>query len=107
MLSARGPDPKVCAAGLCLAVIAAMPIVVTPVQAQTTNREVNGPRARVTVEPRSFLDAGTEVLSVACCRAFASLPRSKPSACARQIWTYQNRTAQTNPVPGLDGNRGF
>jgi hypothetical protein len=45
-----------------LAVIAAMPIVVTPVEAQTRNREVNGPRARVTVEPRSFLDAGTEVL---------------------------------------------
>src|ERR1700747_1832064 len=53
---------SICAAGLCLAVIAAMPIVVTPVEAQTTNREVNGPRARVTVEPRSFLDAGTEVL---------------------------------------------
>jgi hypothetical protein len=45
-----------------LAVIAAMPIVVTPVEAQTRNREVIGPRARVTVEPRSFLDAGTEVL---------------------------------------------
>ena len=54
---------KICAAGLCLAVIAVMPIVVvTPVEAQTTNREVNGPRARITVEPRSFLDAGTEVL---------------------------------------------
>jgi hypothetical protein len=53
---------KICAAGLCLAVIAAMPIVVAPVQAQTMNRQVNGPRARITVEPRSFLDAGTEVL---------------------------------------------
>jgi hypothetical protein len=58
----RAMGIKICAAGLCLAVIAGMPIVVTPVEAQTTNREVNGPRARVTVEPRSFLDAGTEVL---------------------------------------------
>ena len=53
---------KICTAGLCLAVIAAMPIVVTPVEAQTTKREVDRPPARVTVEPRSFLDAGTEVL---------------------------------------------
>jgi hypothetical protein len=59
---------KICAAGLCLAMIAAMPIVVTPVEAQTTVYTtpavppVNRPRARVTVEPRSFLDAGTEVL---------------------------------------------
>jgi hypothetical protein len=64
---------KICAAGLCLAVVAAMPIVVAaPVEAQNTRREyvyttravppVNRPRARVTVEPRSFLDAGTEVL---------------------------------------------
>jgi hypothetical protein len=63
---------KICAAGLCLAVVAAMPIVAAPVEAQTTRREyvyttravppVNRPRARVTVEPRSFLDAGTEVL---------------------------------------------
>jgi hypothetical protein len=63
---------KICAAGLCLAVIAAMPIIVAPVEAQTTRSEyvyttravppVNRPRARVTVEPRSFLDAGTEVL---------------------------------------------
>ena len=63
---------KICAAGLCLAVVAAMPIVAVPVEAQTTRREyvyttravppVNRPRARVTVEPRSFLDAGTEVL---------------------------------------------
>jgi hypothetical protein len=62
---------KICAAGL-LAVVAAMPIVVAPVEAQTTRREyvyttravppVNRPRARITVEPRSFLDAGTEVL---------------------------------------------
>src|SRR4029077_1223430 len=60
--SLLGASVKICAAGLCLAVIAAMPIVVTPVEAQTSNMEVNGPRARITVEPRSFLDAGTEVL---------------------------------------------
>jgi hypothetical protein len=60
--SLLGASIKICAAGLCLAVIAAMPIVVTPVEAQTSNMEVNGPRARITVEPRSFLDAGTEVL---------------------------------------------
>ena len=63
---------KICAAWLCLAVIAAMPIVVAPVEAQTKkkqyvyttapDRPVNRPRARVTVAPRSFLDAGTEVL---------------------------------------------
>jgi hypothetical protein len=63
---------KICAAGLCLAVIAATAIAVAPVEAQTrkkpyvyttqTNAPVNRPRARVTVAPRSFLDAGTEVL---------------------------------------------
>jgi hypothetical protein len=41
-------------------------IDVPPVEAQTytaqRDRLVNPPRARITVEPRSFLDAGTEVL---------------------------------------------
>ena len=45
-------------AGLCLAVVAATVIDVPPVEAQT----YTAPRARITVEPRSFLDAGTEVL---------------------------------------------
>jgi hypothetical protein len=63
---------KICAAGLCLAIIAATAIAVAPVEAQTrkkpyvyttqTNPPVGRPRARVTVAPRSFLDAGTEVL---------------------------------------------
>lgn len=62
---------KSCAVGLCLAVIAVTAIAV-PAEAQskkkpyvyTTQPEprVNRPRARVTVAPRSFLDAGTEVL---------------------------------------------
>jgi hypothetical protein len=65
-------DIKICAAGLCLAIIAATAIAVAPVEAQTTKRQyvyttrsappVSRPRARVTVAPRSFLDAGTEVL---------------------------------------------
>ena len=49
---------KTCLAGLCLAVLAATVIDVPPVEAQT----YTAPRARITVEPRSFLDAGTEVL---------------------------------------------
>jgi len=56
------------AAGLCAAVIAATAIAVAPVAAQTTNQyttkrvaKAERPRARVTVAPRSFLDAGTEV----------------------------------------------
>ena len=57
---------KTCLAGLCLAVLAATVIDVSPVEAQTytaqPDRLVNRPRARITVEPRSFLDAGTEVL---------------------------------------------
>jgi hypothetical protein len=65
---------KFCAAGLCAAVIAVAAITVPPVEAQaqtkkksyvyTTGRAApaNRPRARVTVAPRSFLDAGTEVL---------------------------------------------
>jgi len=64
-------DMKIYAAGLCVAVIAAAVIGVPPVEAQTKkkqvyttqpDRPVNRPRARVTVAPRSFLDAGTEVL---------------------------------------------
>jgi hypothetical protein len=62
---------KAYAAGLCAAVIAATALAVPPVEAQTRqqyvyskarNASVNRPRARVTVAPRSFLDAGTEVL---------------------------------------------
>jgi hypothetical protein len=65
---------KSCAVGLCLAVIAAMTIAGAPADAQTTTKKkprvyttqpdppINRPRARVTVAPRSFLDAGTEVL---------------------------------------------
>ena len=62
---------KTYAAGLCAAVIAAMALAVPPVEAApkkqyvyTTTRAApaNRPRARVVVAPRSFLDAGTEVL---------------------------------------------
>jgi hypothetical protein len=66
---------KSCAVGLCLAVIAAISIAAPPAEAQTNQTKkkphvytaqpdppVNRPRARVTVAPRSFLDAGTEVL---------------------------------------------
>jgi hypothetical protein len=45
-------------AGLCVAVLAATAVDVPSVEAQTST----APRARITVEPRSFLDAGTEVL---------------------------------------------
>ena len=69
---------KAYAAGLCAALIAVAALAVSPVAAQmtettqtkkkqtvyTTGRAApaNRPRARVTVAPRSFLDAGTEVL---------------------------------------------
>jgi len=57
---------KTCLAGLCLAMLTATVIDVPPVEAQTytaqPDRPVNRPRARITVEPRSYLDAGTEVL---------------------------------------------
>jgi hypothetical protein len=64
---------KIYSAGLCVAVVAAMAIAVPAAEAQipskkkqyvtTTTRTVSArnPRARVTVAPRSFLDAGTEV----------------------------------------------
>jgi hypothetical protein len=64
---------KVCAAGLCAAVIAVTALAVPPVAAQTRQKQqyvvdstgrlvpANRPRARVVVAPRSFLDAGTEV----------------------------------------------
>ena len=66
---------KVYAAGLCAALIAVAAIAVPPAPAQTqvqTQKKsyvytsgraasTNRPRARVTVAPRSFLDAGTEV----------------------------------------------
>jgi hypothetical protein len=61
---------KAYAAGLCIAVIAATAFDVPAAEAQTTQRgytttrvaKAQRPRARVTVAPRSFLDAGTEVL---------------------------------------------
>jgi hypothetical protein len=69
---------KAYAAGLSAAVIAIVTLAVSPVVAQTTPETTrakkqtvyttgratpaNRPRARVTVAPRSFLDAGTEVL---------------------------------------------
>jgi hypothetical protein len=69
---------KVYAAGLCAAVIAVAAIAVPPALAQTQTQTqtkkksyvyttgraapAKRPRARVTVAPRSFLDAGTEVL---------------------------------------------
>jgi hypothetical protein len=63
---------KVYASGLCAALVAGMAFAVSPADAQTTTTRYysNGkarvattqrPRARVTVAPRSFLDAGTEV----------------------------------------------
>jgi hypothetical protein len=68
---------KAYAAGLCAALIAVAALAVSPVAAQTTETTqtkkkqtvyttgraapANRPRARVTVAPRSFLDAGTEV----------------------------------------------
>jgi hypothetical protein len=62
-------DMKAYAAGLCAAVIAATALAVPAAQAQTKKQYVYTttrgapakPRARVTVAPRSFLDAGTEV----------------------------------------------
>src|SRR6476620_6183103 len=63
---------RIYAAGLCAAVMAVTAIPVAPVDAATKkkqqvyttapDRPVTRPRARVTVAPRSFLDAGTEVL---------------------------------------------
>jgi hypothetical protein len=63
---------KAYAFGLCVAVIAATALAVPSVEAQTQQRQyvnskarnaaANRPGARVTVAPRSFLDAGTEVL---------------------------------------------
>ena len=65
-------DVKTRAVGLCLAIIALAMLAVPPVEAAPKKRPVvyttqpdppiNRPRARVTVVPRSFLDAGTEVL---------------------------------------------
>ena len=65
-------DMKIYAVGVCVAVVAVTAIAVAPVAAQTKkkqyvyttapDRPVTRPRARVTVAPRSFLDAGTEVL---------------------------------------------
>ena len=62
---------KAYAAGLGIAAIAAATLTVPAAEAQTTQRygytttrvaKAQRPRARVTVAPRSFLDAGTEVV---------------------------------------------
>ena len=66
---------KACAASLAAAVVAVTAFATPPADAQTQTRTkryyvdqrgrvvaVNRPRARITVAPRSFLDAGTEVL---------------------------------------------
>src|SRR6059058_2974239 len=65
-------DVKTRAVGLCLAIIALAMLAVPPAEAAPKKKPVvyttqpdppiNRPRARVTVVPRSFLDAGTEVL---------------------------------------------
>src|SRR5262249_37129108 len=65
-------DMKIYAAGLCLAVIAVTAISAAPAAAAAKKKQyvytaapdppVGRPRARVTVAPRAFLDAGTEVL---------------------------------------------
>jgi hypothetical protein len=61
---------KAYAAGLCAALVAATALAVPVAEAQTERPYVTTPkrvanaqrpRARVTVAPRSFLDAGTEV----------------------------------------------
>lgn len=61
---------KACAALVCAAVIAGPALSIPPADAapkkryvSTTTRAAPGrPRARITVAPRSFLDAGTEVV---------------------------------------------
>jgi hypothetical protein len=65
-------DMRIYAAGLCVGVMAVTAIAAAPAEAATKKKQyvyttaraapVNRPRARVTVAPRSFLDAGTEVL---------------------------------------------
>jgi hypothetical protein len=64
-------NPRIWAAGLCAAIIAAAALATPPAQAaqkkrvatQTKERVVTTrPRARITVRSRSFLDGGTEVL---------------------------------------------
>src|SRR5262249_28741914 len=87
-------DVKIYAAGLCVAVIAVTAIAVAPVAAQTKkkqyvyttapDRPVTRPRARVTVAPRSFLDAGTEVLPGE--RKFTDTP--SPRAHIRCLWAW-------------------
>ena len=71
---------KICAAGLCAAVIAALALASAPAEAAAKKRVVAKPvplsmrevpprqvaanraRTRITVQPRSFLDAGTGVV---------------------------------------------
>jgi hypothetical protein len=60
---------KIILAGLCGAAIAATAVVVVPADAQAPRREtvaakkqtVAKKRSRIVVQPRSYLDAGTEV----------------------------------------------
>jgi hypothetical protein len=55
---------KIFAAGLCAAFVVVTACAVAPAEAQTTKKRVasaDRARTRVTVAPRSFLDAGTEV----------------------------------------------
>jgi ABC-type amino acid transport substrate-binding protein len=66
-----GAMMKLSTAGLCAALVAGMAFAVAPADAQTATQYYSSgkpraaatqrPRARVTVAPRSFLDAGTEV----------------------------------------------
>jgi hypothetical protein len=60
---------KAYAAGLCVAVIAVTAMAVPAADAQSNKRytttrvaKAERPRSRIVVAPRSFLDAGTEVL---------------------------------------------
>src|SRR5260221_11558878 len=63
---------RICAAGLCVAVMAVTAVAVAPGDGATKKKQQgyttaptapgNRPRARVTVPPRSFLDARTEGL---------------------------------------------
>ena len=63
---------KMCVAGICAAIIAVLALASEPAAAAAKKRvvtraapgqvAVNRARTRITVQPRSFLDAGTELL---------------------------------------------
>ena len=95
-------DIKTCLAGLCLAVLAATVIDVPPVEAQTKKQaQPDRPRARITVEPRSFLDAGTEVLPGE--RKFTdyALPAGSYSMPLSVVQSTGGRTGwHVSPLPG-------